>query len=171
MSDPTPAQTNPLFNLRDVRFAYEPGWAVLDGLSLSINEGDFLGIIGPNGAGKSTLIHILSGWLRPEAGEALFSGRAISEWPRTELARQIAVVPQREEGVFPFTVEEIVLMGRYPMSRGALAFEGEDDRQIAREAIEAAGLGGLAGRPVSQLSGGERQRVLMARALAQKPRV
>lgn len=160
-----------VFELSDVSFAYQVGRPVLDHLDLRVEEGDFLGIIGPNGVGKSTLLHVLTGCLGAQSGEVRFLERGIGEWSRLELARRIALVPQREEGIFPFRVEDIVLMGRYPHARGVLGFEDAEDYRIAREAIEAVGLAGFAHRVPAQLSGGEQQLVLLARALAQQPRV
>ncbi len=159
--------TSSVFHLRDVHFGYDSERPVLQGLDLAIEEGSFLGIIGPNGAGKSTLLHLLSGWLRPSRGHVGFRNGPIERWTRPALARSIAVVPQREEGTFSFTVEDVVLMGRYPYLSGAIGFEDEEDHRIAREAIAAVGLEGFESRPLGQLSGGERQLALVARALAQ----
>ena len=127
-----------------------------------------LGIIGPNGAGKSTLFKLMTGLLKPQSGGIRLKDKALGEWPRREIARQVAVVPQGEEGSFPFTVEELVLMGRSPHLRGMLALESEEDRQIAAEALETVGLSEFASHPVESLSGGERQLALVARAIAQQ---
>lgn len=160
--------TPPVFDLRDVVFGYDADRPVLQGLDLRIDEGQFLGVIGPNGAGKSTLIHLLSGWMRPRSGRIECRGRSLADWSRRDVARFVAVVPQREDGSFPFRVEEIVLMGRYPHLAGAVGFEDEEDHRIAREAIAAVGLAGFESRQMGHLSGGERQLVLVARALAQQ---
>lgn len=163
--------TEPLFTFRNVRFGYERARQVLDALDLEITEGDFLGIIGPNGAGKSTLLAMMSGWLRPSAGTVTFRGKSIAEWPRRQFAREVAIVPQSEEGVFPYTVEEVVLMGRFAHQSPIVGFDDEEDHAIARGVLELVGLGGFAHRTLDRLSGGERQRVLLARALAQCPSV
>jgi len=160
--------TVPVFDLNEVVFAYDAARPVLRGFGMRLEAGQFLGVIGPNGAGKSTLVHLLSGWLAPTSGGVECQGRPMPEWKRRDLARTIAVVPQREEGAFPFTVEEIVLMGRYPHLAGPIGFEDEEDHRVARESIAAVGLAGFERRPMGQLSGGERQLVLVARALAQK---
>ena len=157
-----------LFDLRNASFAYQTGRPVVEGVTLAVGRGDFLGLIGPNGAGKSTLLHLLSGWLRPTQGEALLQGRAVGAWPRVELARLVAVVPQREESVFQFTVAEMVAMGRYAFHRGAFAAEDAEDRGAVAEALAAVEMDCYADRPASQLSGGEFQRLLVARALAQQ---
>ncbi len=157
-----------VYDLDRVTFGYDSRKPVLRDLSLRIQEGDFLGIIGPNGAGKSTLVFLLSGWLRAQPGSVRFGGKPLESWTRRDLARRIAVVPQREEGTFPFTAEEIVLMGRHPHLGGFIGFEDEEDHHIAREALAAVGLAGYERRTMGRLSGGERQLVLVARALAQR---
>ncbi len=162
----------PLMELRGVSFRWTPaGPPVLEGVDLALREGDFLGVIGPNGAGKSTLLNLMSGWLRPTGGEVRLEGRPLEHWPRREIARRVAVVPQREEGAFPFTALEVALMGRHPHTAGGFGFEDEEDHRVAREALGAVGLAGFENRALSQLSGGERQMALIARALAQRPRL
>ena len=146
---------NTVFDLRGVSFGYEPSRFVLRDLDFTLRKGDFVGVIGPNGAGKSTLLHLLSGWLKPASGQVFFQGREMAAYSRAELAREIAVVPQREEWAFPYTVEEAALMGRYPHRKGMLGFDDEEDVRIAREAIAAAGLAGFENRLLQQLSGGE----------------
>ena len=142
---------------------------VLSGIELSADPGEVVGLVGPNGSGKSTLIRILSGVLGGYEGEARVGGAEVSELPRRELAKLLAVVPQEPSFSFPFTALEIVLMGRHPHLAG-LAFESERDIEQARKALERCGAGDLADRPIQQLSAGERQRIVFAKALAQQPR-
>jgi iron complex transport system ATP-binding protein len=146
------------------------GTEILRGVDLEIRPGDFIGLLGPNGAGKTTVLRLLSGVLRPGAGRVELEGRAIASIPARELARTVAVVPQESGASFPFLVEEVVLMGRSP-HLGRLEFEGERDRDIARVAMAETATLAFAGREIGSLSGGERQRVLIARALAQEPRL
>ena len=129
-----------------------------------------LGVIGPNGAGKSTLVRLLSRLLVPAGGEVRLNGRALAQWPRSAMARVLAVVPQDPELPPAFTTWEMVLMGRTPYL-GWFGQESERDRAVARQAMEDTGTWHLSGRFVSQLSGGEQQRVVIARALAQEPQV
>ncbi len=157
----------PVFELNDIAFAYRRQPPVLRNLSLSVAESEVLGIAGPNGTGKSTLFGVMAGLLAPDSGEARLNGVLLSGMRRRDIARQVALVPQTEHAAFPFTVEQTVLMGRTPHLASPLAAESREDRRIAREVIEAVGLGPLAARPVQQLSGGDRQLVLLARALAQ----
>lgn len=159
----------PLVEVAGVRFAYEVV-PVLDGVSFSVEAGEVLGVIGPNSVGKTTLLRLLSKVLTPQSGTIRLAGRDLARWRRVEVARTVAVVPQDVVLAFPFTVREFVLMGRYPHTRGRF-FEGPEDLAAAEEALGLAGVAGLADKPVHALSGGERQRVLVARALAQQPKL
>jgi iron complex transport system ATP-binding protein len=158
-----------MLELRDVAFAYGER-PVLDGVSLALRPGRVVGLLGPNGAGKSTLVRLAAGLLRPARGSVLLDGRAMSSWPRREIARRIAFLPQ--DGVMPpaFTGWEIALMGRTP-HLGWLAAEGPADLAAVERALRLADASAFADRRVGELSGGERQRVLLARALAQEPAV
>ena len=146
------------------------GREVLCGVSLELRAGEVLGLVGANGAGKTTLLRAASGVLRPDAGRVLLAGRPLASVARRELARQIAVVPQDAPFAFPFRAGEAVLMGRSP-HLPRLAFEGPRDLAIARASLAQVGIEALADRSILELSGGERQLVLLARALAQEPRV
>jgi iron complex transport system ATP-binding protein len=148
-----------------LRFSYgrEP---VIDDVSVTLAAGEMLGVIGPNGSGKSTLLRLLSGVLHPDRGEIRIHGRSLSEYSRRELGRTIAVVPQDTAIEFPFSVTEVVLMGRSPHLSG-FAFENAHDVAVAREAMRRTDVLSLADRSIHELSGGERQRVVLARALAQ----
>lgn len=141
----------------------------LEGVSFAVAPGEVLGVIGPNSAGKTTLIRLLTRVVEPVRGEIRFDGAPLQALARWELARHVAVVPQ-DLPPLPFSVEQIVLMGRYPHAPRRF-FESAEDRRIAREAMERAGVLDLAGALAGSLSGGERQRVLLARALAQRPRL
>ena len=146
------------------------GCEVLCGVSLELRSGEVLGLVGANGAGKTTLLRAASGVLRPDAGRVLLASRPLVSYGRRELARQIAVVPQEAPFAFPFRAGEAVLMGRSP-HLPRLGFEGPHDLAIARRSLAQVGIESLADRSILELSGGERQLVLLARALAQEPRV
>jgi iron complex transport system ATP-binding protein len=153
----------------DLWFRYERDW-VLRGVSFSIRPGEVWGIIGPNGAGKSTLLRCISGTRSPERGRILLEGRRLDQMSRMDVARTMSVVPQEAAIVFPFGVLEIVLMGRSPfLGRFEMAREG--DIEIARESMEVAECWDLRERRITELSGGERRRVMIAKALAQSPRM
>jgi iron complex transport system ATP-binding protein len=142
---------------------------VLDGVCLAVEKGEMLGILGPNGSGKTTLLRILSGVLQGN-GEIKINGKAIRSYGRRELSHMIAVVPQESQVSFPYTVAEIVLMGR-ASHHNPLAFESDGDRAVARRSMELTDVLPLADRYLHELSGGEKQRVIIARALAQEPEI
>ena len=143
---------------------------ILEDVNLSMKGGDFVGILGPNGSGKSTLLKSISRTLKPHSGTILLNDKDIYKLKSIDLAKQMAVVPQDNTISFSFTSLEVVLMGRNPhMSR--FQMETEKDMAIARKAMDLTNTWHLAQRPINELSGGERQRVIIARALAQEPKV
>lgn len=141
---------------------------ILRNVSFQVPKRDFFIIIGPNGSGKTTLMKILAGILTFQNGELKILNRSINQYHRKALARTIAFVPQMLFVDFPFTVTEIVLMGRSPYL-GMLGLEEEKDLEIANQAIAFTGLKDLAHRKLDQLSGGEQQRVFIAKAICQEP--
>jgi iron complex transport system ATP-binding protein len=155
--------------IENLGFAYDSVEA-LKGLTLEVGHGEFMGIMGPNGSGKTTLLKCIDGLLRPHIGTVLIDRRDVQLMERKEIGRTIAVVPQSSGVDFAFTVLDIVLMGRTPHI-GRFSFETAEDIEKARKAMEATGTSHLAERTFDGLSGGERQRVIIARALAQEPRV
>jgi cobalamin transport system ATP-binding protein len=160
------APAQPRLEARTLHFRYARD-PIIDDVSLTLGAGEMLGVIGPNGSGKSTLLRLLSGVLRPERGEVRVLGRPLSEFSQRDIGRTIAVVPQDTVIEFPFSVTEVVLMGRAP-HLGGFAFEGDRDLEVARAAMRRTGVLELADRSIHELSGGERQRVILARALAQE---
>ncbi|MEW6510760.1 MAG: ABC transporter ATP-binding protein [Bacteroidota bacterium] len=152
----------------NVSFGYTPAVPVLRDVSLTVAKGEFFTLVGPNGSGKTTLLRLLDRIVVPQAGQITLDGQSLARLPRAAIARRIAFVPQDHSLQFPFTVEEIVLMGRAPHTRGK-AFENAHDRDVARSVMAMTDIVHLAGKPVTDLSGGERQRVFIARALAQEP--
>lgn len=149
----------------NVWFAYRTT-PVLQGVTVEVGQGDFLGLLGPNGSGKTTLLKVLAGMLRPDRGEVRLHGQLLSTLPRRNIARQLAVVPQETHLAFEYSVLEMVLMGRHP-HLGTFEFEGARDLAVARDALAATGTAALEDRPFTTLSGGEKQRVIIASALAQ----
>ncbi len=141
---------------------------VLRGISFSVNEGSFLGIIGPNGSGKTTLFRCITRGLKPYRGEIFYKEKSLNRIPRRELAREVAVLPQLLSIPFPCSVEEFVLMGRFPYL-GRLESAKKVDLETVEKAMVLADILPLRERRVSELCGGERQRVILAQALAQEP--
>ena len=146
-------------------FGY-PGRRVGEGLSLRLAAGEVLALLGPNGSGKTTLFKTLLGLLPKQGGRLLLDGADLETMPRETVAQRISYVPQAHGGFFPYTVREVVLMGR-TAHLGLFALPSRRDRELADEAIARMGLTALAGSAYTRISGGERQLVLIARALAQ----
>ncbi|MFA5614604.1 MAG: ABC transporter ATP-binding protein [Methanoculleus sp.] len=143
---------------------------VLEAISLNAERGEILGIIGPNGAGKTTLIKAMSRVVAPEGGEIRLNDRNLDSLSFREMAQQIAVVPQGTSISFDYSVRDIVMMGRHPYI-GRLSSGTARDLEIGDNAMRLANVTHLADSSVNEISGGERQRVLIARALAQEPKI
>lgn len=159
----------PLIRLEGVSFGYTRK-TVLNDINLSIAEGEIVVMLGPNGCGKSTLIKIMLGLLRPTRGSIFFKGRNIMQVSARHLAKQIAYVPQMHNSTFPYTVMDVVLMGRIPHRTFFLFRYSTTDVNTARDALERLSIAHLAKRAYTEISGGERQLTLIARALAQGAR-
>ena len=155
--------------VKDVVFQYD-SVKVLENITFEACSGELTCILGPNGSGKTTLIKCIDDILKPKAGVILINGKDISQLKREELAKIIGVVPQSENTTYLYTVLDIVLMGREPyLSR--FSDISRADLQIVEEVMKLTNISYLAERTVNELSGGEFQRVLIARALAQDPKV
>jgi len=155
--------------LSHVHFSYD-GTDVLRDVSLHVPEGSFLAVVGPNGSGKTSLLRLASGVALPQRGDCLVAGRSTRTFPRRELARVVAVVPQEAHVAFPFTALQVVLLGRAPYL-GTLGFETAEDVALADAALRETDAEALRDRLLGELSGGEKQRVVIARALAQQARL
>ncbi len=160
---------NAVLRFDDVSFAYRQS-RVFSGFSFRLQDGEMMAILGPNGSGKTTLVRLAVGYLQPSGGAISLTGRRLGEIPARERARTVAVVPQDTQLAFDFTVREVVHMGRAP-HLGLLGIETEHDRGLADAAMKRTDVMHLAERRFLTLSGGERQRVVIARAIAQEPRV
>ncbi len=143
---------------------------VLEDIIFEFMPGEILGILGPNGCGKTTLLSNLNKNLYPKGGCVMIGETNMEDLKKKEIARDIAVIPQTNEIKFAFTVREIVAMGRMPFQE---PFQGEsyDDIAIIDDAMEKAGIFDMADRYINTMSGGERQKAIIARALAQTPRI
>ena len=157
-----------MLQVRDVQFSYfEP---VLKGLSFEVGPGQTLAVLGPNGSGKTTLLKTIVGILSPSSGSVLIDGRSLTRASRREAARLIGYVAQESAVRFPFTAIEFVLQGRFAQGR-LVGFESEEDVREAERAMDLTETTSFSSRIVSELSGGERQRVMLARALASRPKL
>lgn len=140
------------------------GKPLIQNVTLSVHPGEFAVIIGPNGAGKSTLLRALCGDVNPTSGTVQMAGRPLKEWKLRDQAKMRAVLAQSSNLTFPFSVMDVVLMGRGPHIRGG---ESADDYAIAYATLDAVHIEHLQDRLYTTLSGGEKQRVQLARILAQ----
>ena len=154
-----------LFAVENLGFAYG-ATAVLCDISCALYPGCFYGVVGPNGSGKTTLVDLLCGCKQPASGSIRLGGRALADFGKRELARQLALVPQEFDIGFDFTVEETVMMGRHPHI-GRFQAPTASDWDKATAAMASLGIETLAARPLASLSGGQKQRAIVARALAQ----
>jgi len=159
----------PILTLKNVGYRYGQIQAI-KGIDLQVHGGEILGILGPNGSGKSTLLKVMDGILVPQEGEILIEDSPFAAFGRSHLAREVAMVAQESHFRFSFSTLEVVLMGRFPHLK-RLQFEGKGDMEVAMGALNATHTLEFAERSIHELSGGEKQRVLIARALAQEPRV
>ncbi len=159
-------------SLDSVSAAYgpQPARLALRDVSIELRAGEWCAIIGPNGAGKSTLLRVASGLLAPTRGRVLLGDVPLEDCSRQETARQVALVPQRNEVPVGFTVHEVIGMGRAP-HQGALLRPRKGDEEACKEAMSSCDLNSLGDRAVDTLSGGEQQRVHIARALASQAQV
>lgn len=156
----------PALRATGVRAGYRER-VVLGGCDVAVDAASFVAVVGPNGAGKSTLLRVLAGLLRPLAGRVEVGGRDLASLSRAAVAREVAVVPQLFDTLFPFTLREVVALGR-TARLGALGHPSAVDAAAIERAIDALELRPLAERRIDQVSGGERQRAVLAMALAQE---
>ncbi|WP_026477748.1 heme ABC transporter ATP-binding protein [Alkaliphilus transvaalensis] len=154
---------------KTITFKYDEN-IIINQLSFEIKKGSFITIIGPNGSGKSTLLKLIAANLSPDDGTILINQRQLVDFKMKDLAKEVAVVPQDTNVSFDFDVFDIVLMGRNPHLK-RFQKESDEDFKIVREAMERTGTWHLRERRINEISGGERQRVIIARALAQQPKM
>ncbi|MFP8956104.1 metal ABC transporter ATP-binding protein [Natrialbaceae archaeon A-CW3] len=150
-------------DVRNVSFAYGETPVVKD-VSLTIEEGEFLGLIGPNGSGKTTLLHLMLGLLEPESGSIDLFGEPVGEFKDGHRIGYVSQQSTNRGGSMPVTVRESVTMGRFAQAGHSRLMD--EDYAIVEDAIETVGITNLADRRINQLSGGQRQRAFIARALA-----
>lgn len=154
-------------NIEGLEFSYN-GKPTLRNMNLNINRGEFLSIIGPNGSGKTTFLKCINRILNPKSGSIFIDEYDLNKLNRKDIAKCIGYIPQAERGAFPITVFDTVLMGRKPHIKW---IPGSSDLKIVSDVIEMLGLADFSMKNINELSGGQRQKVIIARALAQQPRI
>jgi len=157
------------FSCADLRVSV-PGRVLVDDLTLDATGGELIAVLGQNGSGKSMTMHTLAGLRAPAAGSVSLNGANLAAAPRQQIAKQLALLPQHIDDVFPATVLDTAMIGRHPHI-GRLNWESAHDFSVARAALRSLGLEELAERDVLTLSGGERRRLAIAQVLTQEPEV
>ncbi|WP_444322956.1 ABC transporter ATP-binding protein [Phascolarctobacterium faecium] len=152
--------------IENISFGYDKNKKILNNISLSVNQGEVLGILGPNGTGKTTFIKCINHILSPDSGEILFDGQKLDNMTPKDIAKIIAYVPQYTGDFFAMNVIDAVMMGRLPYTQNQYSHQ---DRTIVFNILRQMQLENFAFRSIKAMSGGERQRVFIARALAQQP--
>src|SRR5690625_1244865 len=145
------------------------GKEVLKDINFSVEAGEFFGILGPNGSGKTTLIKLISGILELKKGRIEIDGRSIATYSKKELAKKVAVLPQLSPQVFPYTVKEMVSLGRYAHHQGLFRTWTKEDEEIVQKVMEQTNIVEFQHHSVMEHSGGEQQRIFLAQALVQQP--
>ena len=158
-----------MLDVQSLAFGF-PGRTIGRDVSFTLGAGDVLCVLGPNGGGKTTLFRTILGLLTPHAGSVQLGSVSLQSLSRPEIARQVGYVPQGHSAYFAYTVREFVLMGR-TAHLGVFSAPGRKDREISERSLQSLGIAHLADQPVTEISGGERQLALVARALAQEPKL
>jgi len=156
-----------MLRIEALRLGY-PGRTLVENLSAELCPGELWAVLGRNGSGKTTFLHALAALLQPLAGRVMLGDTVVGAFPRRKLARHIGLLLQEESTEFWGSVQDYVLLGRYPHATGPFGFSEQDER-IARDELDAVHLGGLRHRAYASLSGGERQRARAAALFAQQP--
>jgi len=158
---------NYILEVKNLTYSYSGTRPILNNVSLKVEKGQLVTILGPNGAGKSTLLNCAAGLLKPQSGEVLLDGKAISKLTPKQVAKKIAYVPQVSAPIYDYSVRDYISMGRAP-HLGMLFSPGKEDYKLVDEAIEMMGIGGFAHKSFAGISGGERQMACITRAIVQQ---
>lgn len=159
-----------IFEVKNGYYGYEKGKNLFEDINLKINDGEVLTILGANGVGKTTLLKCMMGIFKWHKGETLIDNKNIKDIPYQEIWKQIGYVPQAKNSAFAYTAEEMVLLGRSP-HLSLFKQPKKEDLEVVEEAMSIVGINYLKNKYCNQMSGGELQMVLIARALASKPKM
>ncbi len=160
-----------MITVENVFGGYKDNHHIIKNVSFQVRPGEFFTLIGPNGSGKTTLFKLITGALTTAKGEIKLIGQPLSKISTFEKAKFMAVLSQEENVEFDFTVKEIVSLGRYAHQKGIIKTNSKEDLRIVEQAMEITKIGDYKNKPFKYLSGGEKQRVLLAKALAQEPKI
>ena len=158
-----------MLTVNDLKYSVG-NYKILNGVSFNVKDKEFVGIMGPNGSGKSTVLKNIYKLAKPDSGEITLDGENVLAMSNKEMAKRVSVVAQEHEACFDYTVEEVVLMGRYAGKKLTESC-GQEDRDAVAKALETVGMSGLSERGYLSLSGGEKQRAYLAQALLGNPRL
>ena len=158
-----------VYSVNRINFSYN-GTSIVNDISLSIKEGEFLSILGPNGAGKTTLIKILTGVIKDITGEVFLYSKPLQYYKRREFAKIVSFLPQNPEINLPFQVRDVVMMGRFPYIK-RFEMERPKDSEVVEYAMKLLNIDHLGKRHLMELSGGEVKRVFIAQAIAQESKI
>ncbi|MDO9043747.1 MAG: ABC transporter ATP-binding protein [Methanobacteriaceae archaeon] len=161
---------NCLMQVSDASFSYDGQHNIFENINFSVEKGDVFCILGPNGTGKTTLIKCINGLMKLSSGKILFNEKNIYSLNKTEIAKNIGYIPQIHNSTFPFSVLDVVLMGRSPHLE-MFASPGEKDIKIAEESLKTLKITHMRDVSYTEISGGEQQLVFLARILTQKPSI
>jgi len=161
---------NPLMEIKGCSFAYEDNNNIFEDINFGVSSGDIFCILGANGTGKTTLIKCLTGLMNPNSGEIRIDGQEMSSFSHADLAKKIGYIPQIHNSTFPFTVLDVVLMGRSP-HLDLFESPSEKDYKIALKSLESLNIDYMKDKPYTEISGGEQQLVFIARVLTQEPSI
>jgi iron complex transport system ATP-binding protein len=156
--------------IKDCSFAYEDNNNIFEDINFSVSSGDIFCILGANGTGKTTLIKCLTGLMNPHSGEILIDSQDMNSFSRADLAKKIGYIPQIHNSTFPFTVLDVVLMGRSP-HLDMFESPSEKDYKIALKSLKSLNIEYMKDKPYTEISGGEQQLVFIARVLTQEPSI
>jgi iron complex transport system ATP-binding protein len=156
--------------VNNATFSYDGKRNIFEDISFSVDKGDVFCILGPNGTGKSTLLRCLCNLYKLNSGSITVDGKSIARMRPAQLAKKIGFIPQIHTPTFPYTVLEVVIMGRTP-HLNMLATPSDNDYNIAEDALKTIGIEDIKDKPYTELSGGQMQMVLLARVIAQEPEI
>jgi iron complex transport system ATP-binding protein len=161
---------NSIMEMKDCSFSYDNKENIFENINFSVSPGDIFCILGANGTGKTTLIKCLTGLMKTQSGEILINGKDMNLFSPTDLAKKIGYIPQIHNSTFPFTVLDVVLMGRSP-HLDIFESPSEKDYELALKSLESLNITHMKDKPYTEISGGEQQLVFIARVLTQEPSI